>query len=99
MKICALFVKTCAVTDPGVFAYAGDLAWAWGEFAAETGVPAPADWLRLLKIEHGVEAGEPDRGRTWRGWRLRGIALNPEYAARFSAYRLDRLGVPALPAP
>lgn len=98
MKICALFVEMCAVTGPSAFAYAGDLTWAWGEFEAATGVAAPADWLRLLKLEHGVEAENAEPGRLWRGWRLRGIALNPEYAARFVAYRLARLGVPALPA-
>ena len=85
------------MTGADEFTYAGDLAWAWREFTKETGVAAPADWLRLLKLEHGVEAGEPDRGRTWRGWRLRGIALNPEYAARFDAYRLERLSVSELP--
>ena len=58
---------------------------------------APADWLRALCLEHGVVVEEPAPGQYWRGWRLRGIALNPTYADRFAAYRVARLGFGLLP--
>ena len=98
MKICALFVETCAVTGPGAFTYTTDLAWAWAAFTQETGVPAPADWLRALCLEHGVIVEEPAPGQYWRGWRLRGIALNPDFAVRFAAYRVARFGFDLLPS-
>lgn len=98
MRISACFVAHCAVTGPACHAFVADLEWAWGEFTKETGVATPDDWLRQLYLEHGVIVEEPDPGRYWRGWRVRGIALNREYADRFASYRVARLGFGLLPA-
>ena len=97
MRICACFVAHCAVTGPALHTYTADLHWAWDAFTQETGVPAPEDWLRALCLEHGVIVEEPAPGQYWRGWRVRGIALNPTYANRFASYRVTRLGFGLLP--
>ena len=93
MKIAALFVQLYLVEGPTKSCYTTDLAWAWGVFIAETGVQEPESWLRDLVLEHDVALEEPAKGQAWRGWTVKGVALNPEMAGRHAKYRLERMGL------
>lgn len=93
MKIAALFVDLYMVKGPNEHCHLEDLAWAWKAFMMETGISPPEDWLRTLILEHGVVLQEPAPGQVWRGWRVDGLALNPETAKRYNRYRLERMGV------
>jgi hypothetical protein len=93
VKISDLFIQLYLVKGPGLKCYLEDLAWAWQLFVAETGVQPPESWLRELVLEHGAIIQESAEGKAWRGWQVRGLALNPETAARHNRFRVDRLGL------
>jgi hypothetical protein len=93
MKIAALFIQLYLVKGPNEHCHLEDLAWAWKVFVVETGVQEPESWLRDLVLEHNIILEEPPKGQSWRGWRVEGVALNPEMVARHSRYRLERMGI------
>jgi hypothetical protein len=93
MKIPTLFVQLYLLKGSGQHCYVEDLRWAWQVFVEETGVQPPESWLCDLILEHGAIIEEPAKGKTWRGWQVRGLALNPKTAERFNLYRLEKLGL------
>ena len=93
MKIPDLFIQLYLVEGERECCYLEDLHWAWKVFVLETGVQEPENWLRDLVLDHEVALEQPARGKTWRGWRVQGLALNSETAKRYNRYRLERMGV------
>ena len=92
MKIPALFVQLYLLKGSDQHCYLEDLRWAWQLFVEETGVQPPESWLFDLILEHGAIIEEPAKGKAWRGWQVRGLALNPKTAARHNRFRVERLG-------
>jgi hypothetical protein len=96
MKVAALFVELYLVEGPNEYCHLEDLRWAWKVFMKETGVQEPESWLRDLVLEHKAILEEPAKGQSWRGWRVRGLGLNPEMARRHARFRLERIGLSKL---
>lgn len=93
MKVAALFVHLYLEEGPDECCQLEDLRWAWKRFMLETGIQEPESWLRDLVLDHGVVLEEPPRGKTWRGWRVKGVGFNAETAFRYSSFRLERMGL------
>jgi hypothetical protein len=96
MKISELFIELYFVKGSKEHCYVQDLAWAWKVFTVETGVQAPETWLRDLVLDHGIELEEPAKGQPWRGWHVKGLALNAGMAKRYAKWRLERIGTSQL---
>jgi hypothetical protein len=93
VKIPDLFIELYMVKGPAQHCYLEDLRWAWKVFVMETGVQAPEDWLRCLVLDHHVSLEEPAPWQSWRGWQVKGLALNAGMLQRHNRYRMERIGL------
>jgi hypothetical protein len=93
MKVAALFVRLYLQEGANEQCCLEDLRWAWKRFMLETGIQEPESWLRDLVLDHGAILEEPPSGKTWRGWRVRGLTLNPQMAQWHANWRLERIGM------